>query len=152
MKRFVLFIGTAFGLGYFPVFPGTIGSVGGVLLFIVLKSFFVNSGIYYLNIFTLTALGAWVSKKIEIYLNQKDPGKIVIDEVIGQIITLSFVPVSRYYIIAGFVLFRLFDIFKPYPIRKLENIPNGWGIMLDDVLAGIYAGLSLFIINSAFFN
>ena len=103
MKRFILLIGTSFGLGYFPIFPGTVGSVGGVLLFLLLKVFFVNPWLYYLNILTLTALGAWVSKKIEIYLDQKDPGKIVIDEVVGQIIALSFVPINIYYIIAGFI-------------------------------------------------
>lgn len=91
----------------------------------------------------LFVLGVWSSHRAEQALG-KDSGHIVIDEFCGYLISVLFVPKSIYYLIAAFILFRIFDIFKPPPIRKVEKaVPGGAGIMLDDVLAGIYANLCI---------
>ncbi|MFD2146419.1 phosphatidylglycerophosphatase A [Mucilaginibacter antarcticus] len=93
----------------------------------------------------VTALGVWSGNKVE-PLWGKDHSRVVIDELAGMFISLLFVPVTIPYLIAGFVLFRFFDIVKPLYIRRLEALPGGWGVMADDVLAGVYASLILQII------
>lgn len=90
----------------------------------------------------LTAIGVWTAQSVEADWG-KDSGKVVIDEAAGMMISLLFVPPTLPYIITGFVLFRLLDITKPLLIRKTESLPGGWGVMLDDVIAGVYANLLL---------
>lgn len=139
------FFVTAFGVGYLPLAPGTWGSIVGALL-IWMATLFNPSFTYSLTfvgvIVAVFFLGVYGSKVVEKEWGE-DPSRVVIDEVIGVWITMLFVPFNWYNLFAAFVLFRILDIWKPLAIRKMENAGSGWGVMLDDVLAGIYANLIL---------
>jgi len=145
-------IATGFGAGHAPVAPGTFGAAEGVVLFFIINAI-VNQKLllpphWALIIFALVniviyALGVWASDQAIAATGLKDPRLAVIDEVSGQLIAMT--PLIIYPSLAGvlvsFLLFRAFDIFKPYPIRRLERLPGGYGIMSDDVLAGVYAAV-----------
>jgi phosphatidylglycerophosphatase A len=156
------------GVGYLPLAPGTWGSAVGVglyLLFDAASLRLINYGTPLgWNMATLVALrlsslllltlalslaGVWAATRTESLLGRKDPGAVVIDEVAGQLMTFLFVPAGTrgWAIVVGFVAFRAFDIWKPYPIRRLEALESGLGIMADDLLAGAYACVvvSLFV-------
>ena len=135
------------GVGYMPLAPGTFGSLVGVGLFFLLGSWPLQLA----GIVLVTWAGIWAASRTERVLGLKDPGKVVVDEVAGQMIALvpfSLFALSRGWIIISFTLFRLFDIFKPYPARRCESLRGGWGIMADDLVAGVYAALlvSLFAV------
>jgi phosphatidylglycerophosphatase A len=138
---------TGAGAGLLPIAPGTFGALEGVGLFLLLRaSWAPTEGRAVLLAVANTlifALGVLASDRVCRILQSKDPRKIVIDEVSGQMISLSPLLVSPTWlsVFIGFILFRIFDIFKPYPIRKLEHLPGGLGVMVDDVLAGIYAAV-----------
>ncbi len=148
---------TTFGVGYIPIAPGTWGSAVGVLIYFALRQietelffrwsnwFFAVNGLILL-LFCL--VGIWASTEAVRLFSKKDPQKVIVDEIMGQLITFCFVPfaISWKLVLAGFLLFRLFDIWKPYPIRTLEVLPNGLGICADDILGGVYAGICLAII------
>jgi phosphatidylglycerophosphatase A len=85
--------------------------------------------------------GVWASSRTETILGTSDPGPVVIDEVLGMLMTLAWMPLSLTGVAVGFVLFRVLDIVKPFPARRLEHVPGGWGIMLDDAMAGVYGQL-----------
>ena len=145
-------IATSFGLGYAPIAPGTVGAMGGVALLwfaslgvISYKFHTFQMGFLILIVLT-TVIGAWATKQLEQEWGE-DPSKVVIDEVVGVWIALFWLPLNWPHFLIGFCLFRLFDIWKPLGIRKLEKIPNGWGVMLDDVAAGIYANICLQLIS-----
>jgi phosphatidylglycerophosphatase A len=134
-------IATGFGSGYFPKAPGTAGAVFAVAWWLVL-SFFLSSnvllGVTFALVVLFTFIGAWSSGKVEKEWG-KDPSRVVIDEMVGVWIPLLAVSDGNiYYALVALAVFRLFDIFKPLGIKKMEMIKGGWGIMLDDVLAGIY--------------
>jgi phosphatidylglycerophosphatase A len=158
---------TTFGVGYLPLAPGTFGSMVGVLIYLGARQIETNSTIYFsargwqeaqitawihvvaaILFLLFCLLGIWAATRATKLFKHKDPQQAVVDEVIGQLLTFLFVPfdVSWKYILAGFLLFRLFDIWKPYPIDSLQNLPAGIGVCADDILAGVYAGaiLSLF--------
>jgi phosphatidylglycerophosphatase A len=159
-----LAIATAFGLGYLPKAPGTWGSLGGVALYALVQYYcpldFVPSvhpgmGARALWL-TLTALpvtvvlalaGVWAASRAAAFAAKKDPQFVVIDEVSGQHLTyfLSLTLLNWKYLVLGFILFRVFDIWKPFPARQAESLPGGLGIMADDWIAGIYAALGLWI-------
>lgn len=149
--NFAKFIATAFGSGFSPFAPGTMGSIVGVLLWWILHFVFAESiGNYFfpfmiLLIFLVFFIGVWVTNILEPEWGH-DPGKIVVDEVVGQWIALLWIPFSLTNCILAFALFRCFDILKPLFIKKLEALPSGWGVMSDDVLAGIYANVVLQIV------
>ena len=161
------------GVGFIPLAPGTWGSLLGV--FLGESALRAGAGVHRfadsnnwtnlqgeslcatLAVFTLAGLtygGVWAATRVERLAGRKDPGIVVIDEVVGQLITFLFVPrgTGAWAIVAGFFLFRLFDIWKPYPIRRLEILESGLGVMADDVLAGIYAAaaMSLLVFISSF--
>jgi phosphatidylglycerophosphatase A len=100
----------------------------------------------------MTIAGIWAATRCESLLARKDPGVVVIDEVIGQILTFVFLPlnIGIWAIVAGFLVFRMFDIWKPYPIRRLESLEAGLGIMADDVLAGVYAATLLSFLTTIY--
>ena len=150
------------GVGYFPIAPGTLGSLVGVGLFVALSSMVhtvleayarrhLGAAVYILSskwtfelaaCFLVTMIGIWAASRAERLMQKKDPSAVVIDEVAGQMIALLSGPFwiqTWWGLITAFVFFRLFDIWKPYPIRRLEELESGLGIMADDVLAGIYA-------------
>ncbi len=141
MKIRHIIITTSLGLGFSPVAPGTVGALGGCLIAYVITLF---TGFNVLILSSLIVLffflGVHSSNKMELIWG-KDPSRIVIDEVVGMWIALLMIPSGFSYMVAAFLLFRFFDIYKPLFIRKMENLKGGWGVMMDDVLAGIYANL-----------
>jgi phosphatidylglycerophosphatase A len=138
-------ISTSLGIGYIGKGAGTVAAVAcSVCWYLAYQHGYQPIPSLIITI-AITLLGIWSSNVVsEIW--GKDPARVVIDEVAGMCISLLFVPVSLKYIITALILFRFFDIAKPLYIRKLEKFPGGWGIMLDDVLAGVYANILLQII------
>lgn len=137
-------IASVFFIGYLPLVPGTFGSMAGVGLFYLLKG--VSWPGYFLSIFCVTALGMLVSGKAEKLLNKKDPGCVVIDEVMGMLIALSFMPRDLKIVILGFIIFRILDTLKPYPAGRWQNLRGALGIMVDDLIAGVYTNIVLLVI------
>ena len=158
------------GVGYMPVAPGTWGSAVGVVIYLLLGA--LNTRVFnyvatrgwsvppfeafrttflLVMIFVIILVGIWAATRVEPLLGRKDPGAVVVDEVAGQLITFLFVPFNAglWAIVAGFIAFRLFDIWKPYPIRRLESLESGLGIMADDILAGVYAAAALTLLLTA---
>ncbi len=163
---FALAVSTC-GVGYLPLAPGTWGSLVGVAIYLIYsyaanvsRLFLLESGwafqqysaILYATTGLLLAavclIGIWASRRAVTLFGSKDPQKIVVDEVMGQLIVFAFVPfeISRWLMVAGFLLFRLFDIWKPYPVRNVENLPDGIGVCADDIVAGVYGGICLSIL------
>lgn len=142
MNRLAVFIATFAYVGYFPIAPGTAGSAAALLLFAFIRWIGVP-WIELAVIVAVFAVGVWAAHGTEIAAGRKDPGIVVIDEVLGMLITLALVPASIGAIVAGFLLFRLFDVVKPPPAAQLEHLHGGLGIMADDAVAGIYAHLAL---------
>lgn len=167
------------GVGYAPIAPGTMGSLVGVGIYILLTrwtlqvSYATLKGsnfllawydfgpgllvicVLLLVVVALSLIGIWAASRAERLFGRKDPGEVVIDEVVGQLVTFAFVPPLflggpgyPFKIVIGFILFRAFDIVKPYPIRQLEKLPSGLGIVVDDIAAGLYAGIALAIISA----
>ena len=132
------YFSTVVKIGYLPLAPGTWGSLVALLIWYIIIGHISSIALIAL-IIIIFALGVYTSSITESALEIKDPSIIVIDEWVGQWIALMFLQKSIVWGIVAFVLFRLFDIWKPYPINKLDNIKGGIGVMLDDVLAGIYA-------------
>jgi len=137
---------TVLGAGYSPFAPGTMGALVGMLILFLIKwqqpelQYFTWGLLLATVIFTL--LGVWSTNELESEWG-KDPSKVVVDELIGVWIAVLWIPAETHWLILGFILFRFFDIVKPLGIRRLESIKGGWGVMLDDVGAGIYANLVL---------
>jgi len=127
-------------IGYIPFASGTFATAFTVLPYLLLRG---NMLLYLAVTVFLFFAGVFASTEAEQLLGKKDPHKVVIDEFVGYLVTMAFIPFGIPYIIAGFFFFRLFDIWKPYPIRGLQALPGGWGIMIDDVLAGVYANVLL---------
>jgi phosphatidylglycerophosphatase A len=134
-------IATAFGSGYSPVAPGTAGSAVGLLLFWPLH--LLPAAAQVGAVVVLFFAGVAASTRVARGVGIEDPGIVVVDEVVGMWLSLLFLPFTPVMAAAGFVLFRILDVFKPYPARQFESLPGGWGIMSDDVMAGIYANLLL---------
>lgn len=146
MSAFARLLGTFFYIGYVPGGPGTAGSLGALALAWVLHDYLNISGAYigFLGLL-LMAPAIWAAGRMAKDTGSKDPQVVVIDEVVGQWITLAGAgTLNAKSWIAAFALFRLFDIWKPPPVRQLERIPGGAGIVLDDAMAGIYAALVLY--------
>ena len=166
--RISYFLATACGLGYLKPGPGTWGSVAGVAISIALSSGIKTWRIYsggwgdgwhaspwimnlrpnmwaYVVMLVVSAVGVVVAGNVERHAGKTDPQFVVIDEVSGQLIALSFpfTLLNWKSWLLGFILFRVFDIWKPFPARQAESLHGGWGIMADDWIAGIYAGLVL---------
>lgn len=158
---------TTFGVGYLPLAPGTYGSIVGVLIYLFFGWTEANVSANFgaegwtdaqiaawihagnLILFLLFCLlGIWAANRAVKLFQTKDPQQAVVDEVIGQLIVFLFVPfgLDWYFVLAGFLLFRLFDIWKPYPIDSLQNLPAGIGVCADDILAGVYGGICLSVL------
>jgi phosphatidylglycerophosphatase A len=158
---------TTFGVGYLPLAPGTWGSMVGVAIYLLvgwfesgLETNFGAKGLtgpamaawfHALNLIVFLLfclLGIWATNRAVKLFQKKDPQQAVVDEVMGQLITFLFIPFTTSWklVLAGFLLFRLFDIWKPYPIDSLEGLPAGLGVCADDVLAGVYAGVCLMML------
>jgi phosphatidylglycerophosphatase A len=138
--RVALAFATCLGVGYLPFAPGTFGSLAGLLLWAALPRSLPAQGIAIALSF---GLGAWASSMAEHHFHATDPGPVVIDEVMGMLVTLFLIAVDWPGAILGFLWFRVFDVIKPYPANRLERLPGGVGIMADDFMAAVYANVAL---------
>lgn len=154
MKKFPLFhklIATSFGAGFSPVAPGTMGALVAILVWYILSLCMAYSTLQWTLvglIVVFTIIGVWSATVSERYWGE-DPSKVVIDETVGEWIALLAVPAGQHwaYILAAFVLFRFFDIFKPLGVRSMENLKGGYGIMADDILSGVYAAVVMLLVD-----
>jgi len=138
--RLIKAIATFFFVGYLPFMPGTWGSLAGVAIYLLLRhSTFLCLAVFVLLFF----LGFYAAAKGEALFGAKDDKRIVIDEVCGILLLYLLIPGETAYLAAGFILYRVFDILKPYPIRRLENAAGSFGIMMDDVVASLYAFVAI---------
>jgi phosphatidylglycerophosphatase A len=142
MKHLAVLVSSFGYVGFFPIAPGTAGSLAALALFAVIRWIGVPS-IELLAIAAVFAIGIWAAQGTERAVGRKDPGIVVIDEVLGMLITLALLPLSLTGIALGFLLFRIFDVIKPYPAAQFENLHGGLGIMADDAVAGLYAHVAL---------
>ena len=141
-ERAVLFLATGFFVGTIPFAPGTFGSIIGLPVCFLISRLNIFLSLLWTLLFIFFAI--WVAGAAVRILNKEDPGEIVIDEIAGLIVTFAGVPFTVKTAIVGFVIFRAFDILKPFPIRTLEKrVAGGPGVVLDDVMAGIYSNIIL---------
>ena len=159
--RFSLLIATCFGIGYLPRAPGTWASLVGAAIYFGIAergsnlylhfTYFVVLLLPPVLVLAIALVGVWAAGHVEKHSGRKDPQFVVIDEVSGQLFTyvLGFASPNWKYLFLGFILFRVFDIWKPFPARQAESLPRGWGIMADDWVAAIYAALGLWVARAA---
>jgi phosphatidylglycerophosphatase A len=136
-----LVLATGLGAGYGPWIPGTFGSIVGLGAAWLLA--LGGPATTVAGLTAIVALGVWAAGRAEAILGKHDPGPVVVDEIAGQVLALAFVPLTGRAMLVGFLLFRILDIVKPFPARRLESLPGGSGIMADDLAAGLYANLLL---------
>lgn len=148
MNRLALFIATCGYVGYVPVAPGTFGSAVGLVLLWAVRSA-GSTPLEIAVIVVLLGLGVWSSTIAERHAGRVDPGIIVVDEAAGMLITMVFVPATALGATAGFFVFRALDILKPWPARRFERLPRGWGVMADDTMAALYGNLTMQVLVAA---
>jgi phosphatidylglycerophosphatase A len=142
VSRVKLVLATWFGAGFSPLVPGTIGTLFAAPLVLLLWRIGAWP-VHLLAIVVVASLGLWAAADAETYWNRKDPKQVVIDEAAGFLVATFLIPPHALPLLAAFVLFRVFDILKPWPGRRLERLPGAWGIMADDLVAGLYADLAI---------
>ena len=140
MRRLGLFVATCGYLGYVPIAPGTFGSALGLGVFFAVRET-ASVPVEVAAIVVLFAVGVWSGTVAEHHFGGIDPGPVVIDEVVGMLITLAFIPVTLTGAVVGFVVFRVLDVVKPWPSASFEKLPGGLGVMADDGMAAIYGNL-----------
>ncbi|MGH7354407.1 MAG: phosphatidylglycerophosphatase A family protein [Candidatus Rokuibacteriota bacterium] len=145
MTRLALLIATAGGAGWAPLAPGTVGSALTALGLWLAPPSRTGRAVF---LVTVTALGIWAADRVERTLGRKDPGAIVIDEVAGMTLAVLPFPSTWPVLAAGFVLFRIFDIWKPFPANDAQRLSGGLGVMADDLVAGLYALLVLAVLRA----
>ncbi|MDH5716119.1 MAG: phosphatidylglycerophosphatase A [Spirochaetia bacterium] len=152
MNRAAEIISTVFYIGYIPYAPGTFGSLAALCICAL-------TGFYFLSYWNLICIilsilffltGLFASSHITTITKEQDPSYIVIDELSGQALVFALVPFKLTNLILGFLLFRFFDIYKPWPINRSQKLISGWGIMVDDVIAGAYSAIILLLINKTY--
>jgi phosphatidylglycerophosphatase A len=144
-SRISLLIASGIYLGLIPGAPGTYASMATTLAFFLSYriSYHIAPELHVSIVCLVSIIGVWAATAVAQQRGVEDPSVVVIDEVAGQLVTFVFVPVTLFSLLGGTILFRLMDIFKPFPIRRLERLEGGVGIMADDLLAGVYANLVL---------
>ena len=146
MRHLINFLATGCFVGKIPIAPGTAGTVVGVLLYLLIWP--LPPILYVVTTVTFIFFAVWVSTKAQEIYGEQDPREVVIDEIAGFLVTMAFHKYDVSLIIGGFILFRIFDIVKPFPLRWIERrFLSGWGIVLDDVAAGIYANVALWFVG-----
>jgi phosphatidylglycerophosphatase A len=148
-NKLVIFLSSVFGVGYIKYAPGTFGALVGLILWALFVPVKYNLQFYY--VVSILLISLIISSLAEKIYDIKDDQRIVIDEVAGIWFTLAFLPKAFVFLFLGFVLFRFFDIKKPWIISKIQTLKRGLGITADDVLAGVFANLILQVINFIFF-
>lgn len=147
MKRIVKAITSFFYLGHSPLMPGTVGSMGGLVVYFIVRD---NLALYVFSTIFLFMLGMIFSAEAEKIYKRKDAKMIVIDEACGMMVSLLLVPYNLWLVISGFVLFRLLDITKPFPAKRIEKASGAFGIMFDDIIVAIYTNIILQLTASVF--
>lgn len=137
-----MILATGFGTGYGPIAPGTWGSLPGLAFAFGLDRWAGGWAVLGGALFFAVA-GVWAAGRAEVLLGKKDPGRVVVDEIAGQMVALLFLPMTVPILVIAFFVFRVLDVFKPWPARRLEDLPGGSGIMADDLMVGLYANLIL---------
>jgi phosphatidylglycerophosphatase A len=148
LKQLGLFLATSGFVGYVPVAPGTAGSLVGVALFYVLRAFggpFAEVA----AILILFAAGVWAAGVAERHWQRTDPGPVVIDEVVGMLITLCWLPLTGLGVFVGFLVFRVFDVWKPWPAARFEALHGGLGVMADDAMSAVYGQVLMRVLVAA---
>ncbi len=137
-QKAIIFLATGGWIGFSPVAPGTFGSLAALPICLLIASMGIGSALIF--VVALIVFSTWIVHAAEKIEAKKDPRQLVLDEICGMATALFALPFTPFFIIGGFALFRVFDILKPFPIRWVDkNVPGGWGIMLDDIIAGIFA-------------
>jgi phosphatidylglycerophosphatase A len=154
-RTLAVWIATCGGVGYFPVAPGTAGSAVGVGLVAALGALPLPTPwlrvLLILAALSIFLVGVWAATGAERFFGKTDPGQVVIDEVAGQVLTLIALPAASWkWLLGAFLLFRVFDIIKPFPARRAERLHGGWGIMTDDAVAGAYSAVTLLVLRQLF--
>ena len=142
MRQVAVFLATCGYVGYAPVAPGTFGSAAGLAIFALVRA----SGSIYVElavIVVLFAIGVWSGTEAEHHFGGTDPGPIVLDEVVGMLITLALLPVNAMGAFVGFIVFRALDVVKPWPSGRFERLHGGLGIMADDGMAAVYGNVMM---------
>jgi phosphatidylglycerophosphatase A len=149
MNRISVLVATFLGIGFAPIAPGTLASIATTLVFYGCYSIGhrILPELHLSAIGLVTVIGVLTATRVSELRNEKDPSCVVIDEVAGQLLTFLFLPVHFWNLVLGTIFFRVFDIWKPFPVRQLENLEKGVGIMADDLMAGIYSLALLFAVN-----
>ena len=140
--RLGLFIATCGYLGYVPVAPGTFGSAAGLVVLAAVR-WSGSPALELTVIILLFAVGVWSANAAERHFGGVDPAPVILDEVVGMLITLAFLPVNITGAVVGCLLFRLFDVVKPWPANRLEAVHGGLGVMADDAMAGVYGNVAM---------
>ena len=143
--RLALVIATALGAGYSPIAPGTAGSAVAVLILWLVPFSRLGLVVFFLAV---TFFGTWAAQVVEAAAARKDPGTIVIDEVAGMTLSVLLLPLTIPVLAAAFVLFRIFDVVKPFPANRAQALPGGVGVMIDDLIAGAYALVVLLAVRA----
>jgi len=144
-----LAIASALGVGYVPVAPGTFGSAVGLVVWALLPA---SPRVHAVTIIAMLVIGSFAGNVAERHFKRSDPRQVVLDEVMGMLITLFMVPVGWFGAVIGFVLFRAADVVKPFPANRLERLHGGLGVMADDAMAAVYANLALRLVMLALGN
>ncbi len=145
MRKFIIILASWGGTGYSPLASGTVGTLAAIPFYLLLNR--LSLPLYLVTVAAFIVFACWVAGVAERIFNEPDSGKIVIDEVAGYLVTMIAVPLSLKSVLLGFFLFRLFDITKVPPARYFDRqVKNGYGVVLDDVVAGIYACLALHLL------
>jgi len=146
-----IFLATGFGIGLFPIAPGTFGSIVGIILFLILTHLNLTIFLLSLIILVLYFFSYLAVKSTLKTMKRSDPGEIVIDEVLGMMLVMMTIPLNSKWIFLAFILFRIFDIFMPWPINQVDSkLKNALGVMLDDFIAALYAGVVIMVIKGFF--
>ena len=145
-----LLLATGLGIGYLPKAPGTLGTLVAVILYLVFRKILPGPLSYGIMLVLFSGMAIWISGTVEKYLGKKDSSAIVIDEMAGFLLAMFLVPFSVRMLILGFILFRALDILKPFRMDRIESLPGGWGVVGDDLAAGILTNILLHVSLSMF--
>jgi phosphatidylglycerophosphatase A len=156
-KTIIKFFATGFFTGYSPIIPGTVGSIVGVILYLIIYYLFYTKVNYFWIYYTFgliifCSISIWICSEAEAIFNIKDARYIVLDEIAGYLVTMIGISPDWRFVIGGFILFRLLDIIKPYPLYSLQQLHRGFGIMMDDIGCGLIGCGILHIINIFYLN
>jgi len=143
-KEFLVkFIATGYGSGYAPIIPGTFGTLAAFPIFWAMT--YLIFPVYIAVTVIISLIGIWAAGEAEKLFGVKDPHPVVIDEIAGLLTAMLFLPFQIKYLLIAFVIFRVFDVLKPWPCFQIQSLDGGWGIMLDDLIAGLYTGGSIWL-------